>query len=327
MIKERNIKIDFIKFLGLFAIILAHVGPNEKIFQLRNFDVPLMVFISGFLSYDSYKKSKLYLSYLYKRIKRIVIPTWIFLIIYFMLILLLNKMFGVVNPYNKKQMLESFLFLDGIGYVWIVRVYLLIEIILPLLIFIIDKLKSIYIYLIIVSLFLLNELLCIYGIYGMNKFNSLFLCNIVGYGIISLLGLVSRKMNKENYFNMFLLFSIIFLFYVSYNYKINHTFIYTQLMKYPPRLYYLSYSMIITYLLMLLNIKINNNILKKIIVYSSKNSFWIYLWHILFIFVINIFNPNMSWYYRYIIISILSLLTIDLQNLLKNKLNKKIKME
>ena len=53
MIKERNIKIDFIKFLGLFAIILAHVGPNEKIFQLRNFDVPLMVFISGFLSYDS----------------------------------------------------------------------------------------------------------------------------------------------------------------------------------------------------------------------------------------------------------------------------------
>ena len=73
-----------------------------------------------------------------------------------MLILLLNKMFGVVNPYNKKQMLESFFFLDGIGYVWIVRVYLLIEIILPLLIFIIDKFKSIYIYLIVVSLFLLN---------------------------------------------------------------------------------------------------------------------------------------------------------------------------
>jgi fucose 4-O-acetylase-like acetyltransferase len=45
--KQRVKSVDFLRFLGLSLIILAHVTPQGLVFQIRNFDVPLMVFISG----------------------------------------------------------------------------------------------------------------------------------------------------------------------------------------------------------------------------------------------------------------------------------------
>ncbi|SFK21637.1 hypothetical protein SAMN04488079_106193 [Methylophaga sulfidovorans] len=48
----RDHRIDLLRFIGLSMIIFAHVGPPSILFQLRNFDVPLMVLISG-MSYCS----------------------------------------------------------------------------------------------------------------------------------------------------------------------------------------------------------------------------------------------------------------------------------
>ena len=78
----RDLRIDFLKFVGLVMIILAHSGPPGGIFQLRNFDVPLMVFCSGFVfSYGvSYSG---YLSYVMARLQRLVIPVWFFLLFFF----------------------------------------------------------------------------------------------------------------------------------------------------------------------------------------------------------------------------------------------------
>ena len=41
--------IDILRVIGLLCIILAHVKPNDIIFQLRNFDVVLMIMISTYL--------------------------------------------------------------------------------------------------------------------------------------------------------------------------------------------------------------------------------------------------------------------------------------
>ena len=43
----REDRIDFLRFIGLSMVIFAHVGPPKLLFQLRNFDVPLLVIISG----------------------------------------------------------------------------------------------------------------------------------------------------------------------------------------------------------------------------------------------------------------------------------------
>lgn len=66
--------IDLLKCIGLFCIILAHVSPPKILFQIRNFDVVLMIIVSSFLFF--YKNNNQnYKSYLYKRFKRLIIPT------------------------------------------------------------------------------------------------------------------------------------------------------------------------------------------------------------------------------------------------------------
>lgn len=47
IVKERDESIDLLRFVGLSLIILAHVSPPEVLFNLRCFDVPLMLFVSG----------------------------------------------------------------------------------------------------------------------------------------------------------------------------------------------------------------------------------------------------------------------------------------
>lgn len=46
---KRLKNIDVLKFIGLFCIILAHGFPPNIIFQIRNFDVVLMIMISTYL--------------------------------------------------------------------------------------------------------------------------------------------------------------------------------------------------------------------------------------------------------------------------------------
>lgn len=41
--------IDFLKFIGLTGIIIAHVGSPDWLMMLRNFDVPFMVILSSIL--------------------------------------------------------------------------------------------------------------------------------------------------------------------------------------------------------------------------------------------------------------------------------------
>ena len=48
--------IDFLKFVGLTGIIIAHVGSPDWMMMARSFDVPLMVILSSILGVNSYKK-------------------------------------------------------------------------------------------------------------------------------------------------------------------------------------------------------------------------------------------------------------------------------
>jgi fucose 4-O-acetylase-like acetyltransferase len=79
----RDFGLDVLKVVGLFCIILAHVKPVDIVFQVRNFDVPLMVFLSGFSFYISGGVKGSYREYFFKRVKRLVIPVWIFFCLFF----------------------------------------------------------------------------------------------------------------------------------------------------------------------------------------------------------------------------------------------------
>lgn len=52
--RKRYIYIDYLKVLGLLLVMLAHVNCPSPLMQVRSFDVPLLVFVSGFLASKSY---------------------------------------------------------------------------------------------------------------------------------------------------------------------------------------------------------------------------------------------------------------------------------
>lgn len=76
--------IDILKVIGLLGIVLAHVTPPVVVFQLRNFDVVLMILVSAYLGLKSRKFEKL-IPYLVKRFKRLVLPTYFFISLFLIL--------------------------------------------------------------------------------------------------------------------------------------------------------------------------------------------------------------------------------------------------
>lgn len=72
----RDNSIDFLRGIGILLIILAHCSPPIFLFNLRVFDVPLMLFVSG-LAFSNRKYHSIP-KFLYHRAKRLLIPLYIF---------------------------------------------------------------------------------------------------------------------------------------------------------------------------------------------------------------------------------------------------------
>lgn len=89
---SRSPTIDLMRFIGLTLIVLAHISPPETIFQIRTFDVPLMIFVSG-MAYSG-RKPDFSPSFFIKRLKRLVLPVYIFLTAYFAAVFIIKAVTG-----------------------------------------------------------------------------------------------------------------------------------------------------------------------------------------------------------------------------------------
>lgn len=117
---ERDRSIDIIRSLGLLCIILAHVNPPFILFQVRNFDVPLMVFISGYLfggKNQTFKSIRDITSYLWKRFVRLVLPVWAFLSLFYSIQHFFPFLFKIDYTQYPNIILSSYMLMDGFGYV------------------------------------------------------------------------------------------------------------------------------------------------------------------------------------------------------------------
>lgn len=327
MLKDRIIFIDYLKVIGLFCIILAHVCTNQYILQIRNFDVPLMEVISGFLAIDSYKRSiennQSIFNYYWKRISRLLIPTWMFLSLYFLLVFLLVFITKGTYPYSFSTILRSFLLLDGIGYVWIIRVYLICALLTPLFFYFNKKIKSSKMtFLILLIVYVLYELFVFSGINESNVIFEFIIAYAIPYGIIYVLGMVSRKTSHVEDMKISIIFFFIFVLSSVCIFLIYNQIQATQIMKYPPTIYYISYALFMSFLLMGIFKMIP---LKKLgfIEFCSSSSLWIYLWHIFFLYVIPLLFGQIHWIAYYMMVLICSIGLCYVQNRLVDKLERK----
>lgn len=152
-----------------------------------------------------------------------------------------------IIDFSLRKILTSFSSLSGIGFVWIIRVYILIAFLAPIMKSVIkDKLHG---YFIICILFFMNFVLYYY-FNTSNYLIHLILTEIIlyatGYGVIFVAGIIFYKLTKkEILFNTFLLILGLFIYFLVIK-KFD-----LQFMKYPPRMLYLIYGILMSNILVL----------------------------------------------------------------------------
>jgi peptidoglycan/LPS O-acetylase OafA/YrhL len=323
--RQRDVSLDGLRVIGLLAIILAHVANLPTLlFQVRNFDVPLMVLVSGAV-YGMFGTKKKYLSYIFSRVGRLLIPTWVFLSIFFLFSLVIG------SPFSKETILSSYALLDGIGYVWIIRVFILVAIIAPFFLYLFKKFHNKNMYLFLVSvIYLFYHIMrsgfitfpLFHAVYFLDFFLQNIFFYILPFGCVAGLGIYLAKATKKSLVVLFLGFTLLFL-YLAYS---NH-FIPTQAYKYPPDIYYLSYALAVSVLLYILS---KTNIFQKIfskniMLFIASSSLWIYLWQIFFLFQWKSLEKNLpfqNYFSEYIVIIFFSILFTYLQKCIVKKVVK-----
>lgn len=122
-IMKRDPSIDLLRCIAIIGIIIAHCTPTSIFIQLRGFDVVLMVFLSAVCS-KKFDNDFNYFDYFTKRCMRLILPVWIFLIIYYIGI----YSFYYLPPFQ--DILSSFTFFSD-RYVWIIRILVILSLLTP----------------------------------------------------------------------------------------------------------------------------------------------------------------------------------------------------
>lgn len=322
-ITKRENYIDTLRALGLILLMLAHVHPNIIIQQLRCFDVPLMLLISGYVA--NYNQQEGILRFYFKRIKRLLVPVYIFLSIIFIFWFCAGSFNIVTLPDNFCLILRnSFLLLNenSIGFVWIIRVFILMMFLTPLLHRInLSTTKNI---IAIISCLVILNVLCshLYNNTNPTSFigfvNKEILTYSSGYFILFTAGRCLKMSNCKQFWTLILLGISLLSVCLLYIYLSNSSYIITQY-KYPPHLYFLTYGMILSIILFSLFRKyiprnINEN---KVIEFIGSNTIWIYLWHIPLQKIINALDIH--WIVKWPMLVISSAIIFYLQYILVNK--------
>ena len=313
MHKKRESNIDLLRFVGLSLIILAHVSPPQTLLNIRCFDVPLMVFISGLTCYG--KQINFTWKFVGHRFARLVFPVWIFLTIYFSFIFI-AKSIGVNIELTTRQVFESYLLLEGIGFVWIIRVFLLIALLTPFLTLINAKIKSSFTFIALFCAMLTLYLVLTFNSVGYNVgIIRDWLYYAIGYSFIFLLGLRIKDLKIVAKGCLFVLMTIIFIALYAMDIKHLHNttsvILHINDWKYPPSNLFLVYGIIMSVATYSLVYIVKRNKLNPFVRFVGCNSIWIYLWHIPLVQITA--KLDMVWWFRYILVYLFAVIIYNIQ--------------
>ncbi len=317
-VDNRDLSIDILRAIALLGIMLVHVKPWLWLEQLRDFDVPLMVFLSAIV----YKPIGLswvgVFRYLKKRFVRLIIPTWFF-------ITLLSVLSFALNRPMKLNTLFDLYTLQTQWYIWIIRVFFIIAVFSPIISYIVEKLRNIQLFIISLATLILIDVT-----YDKTYDFTLKMVYIqIPYFVVFAIGYVVKRLEKKYVFRLLVGSFILFISYSTYLYWQTGTFVPTGLYKYPPQIYYLSYAIALIMLLWIYRSELLNLTqklsLNKILSFMGSHSLWVYFYHII---VLNVFeNVNIHFLIKYAVVITVALIATVLQSMAVNKLQPLIKDE
>lgn len=316
--QSRDKYIDFLRFVGLAMIVLAHVKTPFTIHQIRCFDVPLMLFVSG-LAYGNKTVRASWKEYFLPRLKRLLIPIYIFVFCDLFALTLMNK------AHTTEDVIKSILLCTNgaVGYVWIIKVFVLVMFVTPILIKINNKLSNLSFIVLIIALFFFQEgLIYITQFITNPQLNTTYTETIpylFGYSIPFLFGLRLRQCERKNE-HLFLSLIILtsFAFLAIYIKRFGTPIAITPTFKYPPHSYFLIYGLLVSAILWKSKIFLSNLTKIKLFTFIGENTIWIYIWHIVFVSFANIYIEN--WVIKYILVLSLAILAYYIQYTIINRL-------
>lgn len=174
-------------------------------------------------------------------------------------------------------------------------------------------------FLILLIVYVLYELFVFSGINESNVIFEFIIAYAIPYGIIYVIGMVSRKTSHVEDMKISIIFFFIFVLSSVCIFLIYNQIQATQIMKYPPTIYYISYALFMSFLLMGI---FKMMPLKKlgVIEFCSGSSLWIYLWHIFFLYLIPLLFGQIHWTAYYMVVVTCSIAVCYVQNKIVDKL-------
>ena len=144
----------------------------------------------------------------------------------------------------------------------------------------------------------------------------------IGWGLIASIGIRLKELSKKE---LYIYASIFLLVFICLAFKYN--FESTQNYKYPPTMYYISYGVFVSlFLLIILDFKYIYNIFNnRFVKYISVNSLWVYFWHIIPVYILDIYGSyitiiNSNFITRFIFICISTLIITIIQEYIQSKI-------
>lgn len=300
LLEARNPYIDFLRGFGLLLLVVAHTYSPEWLFQIRTFDVPLMVFVSG-ICYKPLRGG--YLAYAAKRFKRIYVPVAVFLTLFFTAEIACHVLIGRPQIILK-NIVGSYLLLNSpsIGFVWIMRVFLLAALFIPALWHMINKMSVVKTLIVITFMILLQSglvmMLEILPSWWLRFFVNEIILYAVGYAVFIIMGLKIRAFTKQQ-----LIITIVVLSCVVLGWILIAGNFCPQQYKYPPQGLFLIYGLLGCCIMWMLQPVFTRYVNLHCFGYLSRNSMWIYLWHIIPVFAIaRLAHVHNFWFCRFLIV-------------------------
>ena len=146
MKKQRYGEIDYAKGIGILLVVLGHSFPDASSAEgisvpilsiihdtVYTFHMPLMFFLSGFLSYDLLDKRDVVFDrkkYICSRFKRLMIPYFSVAMVYLPFKILLSEFAN--NPYDLRKIWQIFLGENPNGGLWYLYVLFIIQVCMSL---------------------------------------------------------------------------------------------------------------------------------------------------------------------------------------------------
>jgi peptidoglycan/LPS O-acetylase OafA/YrhL len=290
---QRDDAIDILRFIGLSLIILAHVIPDRWVlFQLRTFDVPMMVIVSAMAFCVSSPGQIRLGTYYWKRVRRLLLPTYVFLTLFFLTTALCFTLCGGEFPFQGRLLATyALLGANSIGYVWIVRVFLLVAVMAPLLHRARKRLHPAVFTGILVGVYILYEFAFRNVPRPENRwlstFVSAYLYFALPYSVLFGAGMLLTKLDGSFRLTLAIISGIVFVLCVCSMNTGDTIQLQMQSYKYPPRIYYVSWGLFMSTALSFLFMRTHlAGLWGTLIRFMSTASLWIYLWHIAVLFLI-----------------------------------------